>query len=181
MSVAHCTRTDVCTERYCTRTRTWAAGMIIAQQYETTSTVQQSTVRVRPGGEVRFRGRGTFLLPNLVSSTRQGERYCTVLIELQSVANLYSSRYRPAGGITSGTKYSYSYDLGTTQKRATRGILYSYSYEYSTVYADRRSVQLFQGLMNSRAYCTFIQAKRGMGALPASRVSMLMLRNVRGA
>ena len=27
----------------------------------------------------------------------------------------------------------------------------------------------------------FIQAKRGMGALPASRVSILMLRNVRGA
>ena len=26
-----------------------------------------------------------------------------------------------------------------------------------------------------------IQAKRGMGALPASRVSILMLRNVRGA
>ena len=113
MSVAHCT--DVCTERYCTRTRTrtWAAGMIIAQR----STAEYSTTR----------GRGT--------------------------------GYRPAGGITSGTKYSYSYDLGTTQKRATRGILYEYSYEYSTDYADRRYVQLYQGLMNSRSYCTFVQVR----------------------
>ena len=60
----------------------------------------------------------------------------------------------PGGEVLVQTRRDHRYKVlvlvrpwySTTPKRATRGIrvlMYEYSYEYSTVYADRRSVQLF--------------------------------------
>ena len=89
-----------------------------------------TAVRVQPGGFRQGLGcllvqQSTLLLPGVRAATVPPGGEVLVRVPVQ---------YRP-GGIT-GTKYSYSYDLGTTPKRATRGILmYEYSYEYSTVYA----------------------------------------------
>ena len=102
--------------------------------------------------------------------------------DIYALQDLVPYEYR-----TSTVPYEYRTSTVRVQRTVRVRVVIFHVVRYSTVQNISTRTALYNVLQELRTakvtyrYFLVIQAKRGMGALPASRVSILMLRNVRGA